>query len=82
MYSMEFQGIFEICEKEFKNMATQSQQFVVDDRGKKTAVLLPIKQYERLMEDIHDLAIVAERKSEKPISYDEMKKRLERDGLL
>jgi hypothetical protein len=34
------------------------------------------------MEDLHDLAVVAERKSEKPVSYDEMKKRLARDGIL
>jgi hypothetical protein len=65
-----------------KNMALQSQQFVVDDHGKKTAVLLPIKQYEKLMEDLHDLAIAAGRRSEEPISLSEMKKRLTRDGLL
>lgn len=57
-------------------MASQFQKFLVDDHGKKTAVLLPIKKYEKLMEDLHDLAVVAERKSEEPISLAEMKKRL------
>jgi PHD/YefM family antitoxin component YafN of YafNO toxin-antitoxin module len=63
-------------------MASQSQQFVVDDNGKKTAVLLPIKKYEKLMADLHDLAVVAERKGEEPISHAEIKKRLNRDGLI
>jgi hypothetical protein len=63
-------------------MASQLRQFVVDTSGKKTAVLLPIKEYENIMEDLHDLAIVAERKDEEPITLAEMKKRLQKDGLL
>jgi hypothetical protein len=34
------------------------------------------------MEDLHDLAVAAERRDEKPISFQEMKKRLKQDGLL
>ena len=41
-----------------------------------------MKQYEKLMEDLHDLAIVAERKNEKPITLEEMKRRLKKDGLI
>jgi hypothetical protein len=63
-------------------MASQPRQFVVDDTGRKTAVLLPIKEYEHLMEDLCDLAIVAERKNEDTISLAEMKMRLQRDGRL
>jgi len=57
-------------------------QFVVDGKGKKTAVLLTVKQYEKLLEDLHDLAVVAERRNEKPISLKEMRQKLENDGLL
>lgn len=57
-------------------------QFVVDEKGKKTAVLLTVKQYENLLEDLHDLAVVAERRNEKPISLKEMRQKLENDGLL
>ena len=57
-------------------------QYVIDEKGKKTGVILTVKQYEKLLEDLHDLAVVAERKSEKPITLDEMKRRLKRDGLL
>ncbi len=57
-------------------------QYVVDKNGKKTGVLLSVKQYEKLMEDLHDLAVVAERKNEKPITLEEMKRRLKKDGLI
>lgn len=62
-------------------MAAQ-EQFVVDTKGRKKGVLLSVEQYEKLMEDIHDLAIVAERREEKPISLDELKRRLKKDGVL
>jgi len=58
------------------------QQFVVDRDGKRQAVIVPLKEYERLMEDLHDLAVVAERRDEEPISLEEMKRRLREDGLL
>ena len=57
-------------------------QYVVDEKGRKTGVLLSLEQYEKLLEDLHDLAVVAERKSEKPISLTEMKRRLKKDGLI
>jgi hypothetical protein len=34
------------------------------------------------MEDLHDLAVVAERRDEKPLSADDMKIRLRKRGLL
>ena len=58
------------------------EQYVVDSKGRKTGVLLSVKQYERLMEDLHDLAVVAERRDEKTISLEELKRRLKQDGLL
>ena len=58
------------------------EQYVVDGDGKRTAVILPIEQYERLLGDLHDLAVVAERRGEKPISVAEMKRQLIQDGLL
>ena len=61
-------------------MVTQ-EQYVVDSKGRKTGVLLSLKQYEKLLEDLHDLAMVAERRDEEPISLDELKKRLKKDGL-
>ena len=57
-------------------------QFIVDESGEKTAVVLPLKDYEELLEDIHDLAIIAERREEPTISFDELEKRLKADGLI
>lgn len=53
------------------------EQFVVDAHGKKTGVLLSLKQYEKLLEDLHDLAVVAERRSENPVSLEDVKRRRE-----
>ena len=58
------------------------EQYVVDSEGRKTGVLLSMEQYERLMEDLHDLAVIAERRDEEPIGLDELKIRLKKDGLL
>jgi PHD/YefM family antitoxin component YafN of YafNO toxin-antitoxin module len=61
-------------------MAAQ-EQFVIDAKGRKKGVLLSVEQYEKLMEDIHDLAVIAERREETPISLDELKRRLKKDGV-
>ena len=58
-----------------------AEQYVVDADGKRTAVIVPIEQYERLLEDLHDFAVVAARRGEEPISLGEMKRRLMQDGL-
>jgi PHD/YefM family antitoxin component YafN of YafNO toxin-antitoxin module len=63
-------------------MEMTHEQYVIDSEGKKTAVIIPIEQYEKLLEDLHDLAAVAERRAEEPISLKEMKRRLKDNGLL
>ena len=52
------------------------EQYVVDENGNKVAVILPLTEYQHLKEDLHDLAIVAERRDEGTISLDELKKRV------
>ncbi len=63
-------------------MKNLRQHYVVDRKGKKTAVILPVTQYDQLLEDLHDLAMIAERRDEEPISLEEMKRRLRKDGFL
>ena len=58
------------------------EQYVVDSKDRKTAVLLSLERYQKLLEDLHDLAVVAERREEKTISLDDLKRRLKKDGLL
>ncbi len=56
--------------------------FLINEKGQKTAVVIPIEEYEELLEDLHDLAIVAERRDEPTVSFEELKERLRSDGLL
>ena len=46
-------------------------QYLVDETGQKTAVVLPVEEYEELLEDIHDLAVIAERKDEPTVDFEE-----------
>jgi hypothetical protein len=55
-------------------------QFVVNAQGKKTGVLLSPKQYQKLLEDLHDLAVIVERHNEEPISLQEVQWRLQHEG--
>jgi PHD/YefM family antitoxin component YafN of YafNO toxin-antitoxin module len=57
-------------------------QYMVDRKGKRVGVILPFEQYRQMREDLHDLAVIAERRDEAPISLEEMKRRLREDGLL
>ena len=57
-------------------------QYLVDDGGNKEFVVLTIKQYEDLLEDLRDLAVMAERRDEPGKDFDEFKKGLKKDGLI
>ncbi len=57
-------------------------QYVTNQAGEKTAVILPIGEFEELLEDLQDLASVAERRAEPTISHDELLAELKRDGIL
>jgi len=63
-------------------MTDTKVEYIVDEKGQKKAVLVPIEDYEELLEDIQDLAVIAERKEEPTISFDEIKKKLKKDGVL
>lgn len=47
-------------------------QYVTNQAGEKTGVLLPITEFQELLEDIEDLAAVVERQTEPTISHDEI----------
>ncbi len=50
---------------------TQNVKFCIDKRGRKTHAVLPLKDYEKLLEDLRDLALGLERKDEKDIAMEE-----------
>lgn len=61
---------------------SKKTNYIIDEEGKKTAVILPIDEYEELLEDIHDLTVVAERREEGTVSLEDVKRRLKEDGFL
>ena len=63
-------------------MKANDLKYIVGENGERTAVVLPIDYYEELLEDVHDLAVIADRREESTISFEELKKKLKKDGLL
>ncbi len=57
-------------------------QYITDDKGHKTAVILPISEYEELIENLQDLAVLAERRDEPPIPHKEVQAELKKNGYL
>jgi hypothetical protein len=64
------------------SMKQDDLQYVTNQAGEKTAVILPINEFEELLEDLHDLATVAERRAESTISHEELLAELKRDGII
>ena len=56
-------------------------QFLTNEKGRKTAAVLPIEDYEKLLEDLDDLSVIAERRGEATIPHAEFKKGLKRNGV-
>ena len=57
-------------------------KYIIDENGEKKSVVLSISEYKELLEDIDDLAKVAERREEYTLSHEELVKQLKKDGLL
>lgn len=53
----------------FYIMGTLRQQFITDNNGKKVAVLMPIKEYEKILDELEELEDIQ--------LYDEVKARNE-----
>lgn len=60
----------------------KKEEFIVDAKGKKRAVVLDIKDYEAMLEDIEDLKTLAERRNEPTRPLEAVEKRLKKLGLL
>ena len=57
-------------------------RFLTDEHGNRVAVVLPVEEYNELLEDISDLAAIAERRKEERVPLEQVKERLIRDGIL
>jgi len=57
-------------------------QFVVDDKGKKTSVVIDLKEHGALWEDFYDSVLAKERANEPRESLESVRKRLRQQGKL
>ncbi|MDJ0575962.1 MAG: hypothetical protein QNJ65_12440 [Xenococcaceae cyanobacterium MO_234.B1] len=64
------------------NTENLALNYITNESGEKTAVILPIAQFEELLEDIEDLAIVAERRDEPTTSHADLIAELKQDDLI
>ncbi|NJO97158.1 MAG: hypothetical protein HC764_14980 [Pleurocapsa sp. CRU_1_2] len=56
--------------------------YITNEAGEKTGVILSITQFEELLEDLADLAIIAERRNESATSHEDLVAELKRDDLI
>lgn len=59
-----------------------SPKYVLDSTGQRTEVIIPLADYEKLIEDLEDLAAIADRRSEPTIPHDQFLAELREDGIL
>ena len=58
------------------------ERFITDNKGRKRAVILDIRLYQEILEDLEDLRVLAERRDEATSSLREVEERLKARGLL
>ena len=61
------------------------EKFIIDEHGKRTAVVLDIEQYQKLLEfleNLEDSRYVKEHKDEEQISFDEFLAQLKEENLV
>ena len=52
-------------------------QYLVDESGQRTAVVLSLEEWGELWEDIHDVLVSESRKNEPTVSWEELKAELQ-----
>jgi hypothetical protein len=57
-------------------------QYITDASGARSGVILSMEQYADLLEDLADLAVLAERRDEPTVAHEELLAELRKDGLL
>jgi len=61
---------------------SRNVQYVTDANGERTAVILPLEEYEELLEDLHVSRIAEETKDEPGIPWEQVKSELVSEGKL
>jgi len=55
----------------------EQRRYVIDQAGEREAVILSMAEYDRLMEDLRDLALIAERRDDETVSFEDLKAELD-----
>jgi hypothetical protein len=66
------------CLSYTEHMKTLEPEYIVDSKGRKTKVILPVEKYEQLLEDLYDLKMAAKVRDEESISWEEAKQDLKK----
>ena len=61
-----------------KMMEIKGVQFLSDQKGQKTGVLIDLKRHRRIWEDLYDAMMAESRKGEPRVAWEAVKKRLKR----
>ena len=63
------------------DLARLHPEYVTDEQGRRKAVILPIEEYDELLEDIDDLAVAAVRRDEGTVSHRKVVEELKESGI-
>lgn len=63
-------------------LPTLHPQYITNESGEKLKVILSVEEFYELLEDIEDLAAIAERREEPSISHEQLINDLKLDGLV
>ena len=61
-----------------KHIPQMNPEYILDSDGNKKAVILPIEEYQELLEDLDDLAVIAERRDENTVPHHVLMEELEK----
>jgi hypothetical protein len=61
---------------------SKNVQYVTDANGERTAVILPLDEYEELLEDLHVIRVAEETKDEPRLPWEQVKAELASEGKL
>lgn len=54
-------------------------EFLTNEEGERISVVLPIEEFNEILEDLEDLAVIAERRDEETISHQDLLRLLDND---
>jgi hypothetical protein len=68
-------------EKMDQSISLKGIQYIVDDSGKRTAVVISLEEWGELWEDIYDALVSEARKEESTIPWETLKAEIETDDV-